>query len=118
MQTYDKLSEQFAKVINDFKQRSMKDGRELIIEPAMDSQILDVPCNVVEAVVKVLEQEDMVEPFYRAICTNTTPNCEIVEGDLLEVKQSLAEESCLHCGQFHDWDVVEIMQKLKRTKEE
>lgn len=106
------------RILADFRQHVVSEKRnparhpELVIEPPMLAQRLDVPRSAVEAVIAELHRFNFVHIWARATCPAVAEDDDnvIVETDDAKEFKSALRESCPHCGQYHtnlDWQNVE-----------
>lgn len=94
-----------SQILADFRSRASSDthnplkNRALIVDPRVDSQMLNVSESVFDVVVKELRQFHLLNVWARATCPNTGDT--IVETRNTEKFRRLLDEPCPHCGQDH-----------------
>jgi hypothetical protein len=102
-------------VLGDLRKRVQTDAldplenRDLIVEPHIDAQMLDVPQKTVECVAAELHRLHLLHIWARITCPWEEGET-VVETDDPKVFQTAIQNECPHCGQSHEdllWDNIE-----------
>ena len=103
------------RLLDDFRRRAMafeKDplcNRELIVEPAHEAQVLELPIDLVESVAAELQNLNILHVWVRATCPSGDEET-LVETDKPAEFKTAISTPCPHCGQIHedlDWEYLD-----------
>ena len=101
----------------DTNDRDPRINRRLIVEPQLESQILCIPVQTVQKVVKELHKLNVLHLWARATCPNESSgdDATVVETNNVSEFRAAVGDSCPHCGQSHEdigWDDIESFYAL------
>ncbi len=96
------------------------ENRSLVIDPDLDAQMIGVPAQTVEKVVKELRRLDLVHLWARATCSSNEHGDDetIIETNRAEEFGEALATSCPHCGQIHDdieWEQISTFYAFNFT---
>ncbi|QDV15815.1 hypothetical protein Pan153_04340 [Gimesia panareensis] len=105
------------KILSDLRDRALSDerdplkNRDLIVEPQMDAQILNVSFELYEQVAAHLQRLNILHIWVRVACpSDDDEGLEVIETDSPKDFREAISSPCPHCGQLHDdieWDNLE-----------
>lgn len=105
------------RVLADFRRRALSNerdplrNRDLIVEPLHESQVLEVPGDLVEKVAATLHRLNILHIWVRASCPASDEGEDtVIETDNPATFRDALASPCPHCAQLHediDWNCLE-----------